>query len=263
MKQFVLALLDLRSGLSKFRVWWNLGFIEVRLRYQRSVLGPWWVSISMLIFMLVLSVVFSKVFAVNFREYMLYFSSGYVIWAYISSYINESTELFRQNAGYIKQINLPLNLYIFKFFAKSIVVFFHNFIVFVVILLLFRSNPGWISLLAVPGFIVLSLNLYWMSLVVALVSTRFRDMVPIINSCVQVLFFATPITWDYHLLGSGSKIVRYNLFSHFIDLVREPLLGRWPDSQSWAIAFLTALFGIPASLIVFSRIRTRVPFWVD
>jgi len=263
MRQLGLAIKDFVAAIAKFQIWRSLGVLEVKQRYQRSVLGPWWVSISMLIFILVLGTVFSRVFSANFSEYIPYFSAGYLLWIYISTCINESTDLFRQNSGFIKQIKLPYSLYILKFLTKNIVVFFHNFLVYLLILFYFKTPVGWVIFLAFPCFILLSINLYWICLLVSLISTRFRDMVPIINSCVQVLFFVTPISWDRQLVGTQSKIIKLNPISYFIDIVRDPLLGKLPSLNSLLIVLAIAGLGFLATFVIFSRVRSRIPFWVD
>ena len=263
MSQLKFAMQDFVGALAKFRVWKNLGVLEVKQKYQRSVLGPWWVSISMLVFIIVLGTVFSRVFSVNFAEYIPYFSAGYLLWLYISSSINESVDVFRQNSGFIKQIKLPYNIYLLKFFTKNSVIFLHNFLVFLLILCYFQIPVKWATLLALPGFFLVTLNLYWMCLAVALVSTRFRDMVPIINSCVQVVFFITPISWSRQLLGSHSKIIQLNPVAYLIDVVREPLLGNIPPLNTWLIVTALACIGLVGSLMMFSKVRSRIPFWVD
>lgn len=263
MNQLNLAIQDFISALSKFPVWSNLGMLEVKQRYQRSVLGPWWVSISMLIFILILGTVFSRVFSSDYATYLPYFSVGYLLWLYISSCINESTDLFRVNSGFIKQIKLPFSIYVFKFLTKNVVIFFHNFLVVLLILFYFRMQLGWVTFLAIPGFIILTVNLYWISLIIALISSRYRDMVPIINSSVQIFFFATPISWDRALLGSQSKIIKLNPMVYFIDVVRDPLLGKIPAMNSWVIVLTIAGIGLISSLFVFSKVRSRIPFWVD
>ncbi len=263
MKQLLLAIQDFINASSKFRVWLNLGMLEVKQKYQRSVIGPWWISISMLIFIIVFGTVFSRVFSVPFSEYVPYFSAGYLLWLYISTCINESTDLFKQNSGFIKQIKLPYNLYVFKFITKNTIVFLHNFLIYLLILCYFQTPVGWVILLAIPSFILLSINLYWICLVVSLISTRFRDMVPIINSCVQILFFVTPISWNRHLIGNQSKIVQLNPMTHLIDIVRDPLLGKVPDLNSLLLVSTITIVGLIGSLFIFSKVRSRIAFWVD
>lgn len=263
MNDLALAFKDIADAVSKFRVWRSLGVLEVKHRYQGSILGPWWVSISMLIFIIVLGTVFSRVFSMNFSEYIPYFSSGYLIWIYFSTCVNEATDLFRQNSGFIKQIKLPYSLYVLKFLTKNIVVFFHNFLIYLLVLCYFQIPIGWAFFLAIPGFLMVSLNLYWICLLTSLVSTRFRDMVPIINNCMQVLFFLTPISWDRQLLGSHSKIVKLNPITYFIDIIRDPLLGKFPTFNNWLIISILAVAGLLISFFVFSKVRSRIAFWID
>lgn len=263
MEQVKFGLQDFIKALSQFRVWWNLGVLDVKQRYQRSVLGPWWLSISMLIFILALGTVFSRLFGMDFATYIPYFSAGYLLWIYISSCMTESTDLFRQNSGFIKQIKLPYNIYVFKFLTKNVVIFFHNFLVYLLVLWYFRISLGWEVLMAIPGFFIVSMNLYWISLCIALISTRFRDMAPIISSCVQILFFITPISWNGRLLGEHSKIVKWNPIVYFIDIVREPLLGRMPSLENWVVMFCILGVGITFSLLLFGKARSRISFWVD
>lgn len=263
MKKLRTGLTDFFGAIVKVSVWRSLGVLEVKQRYQRSVLGPWWVSISMLIFIVVLGTVFSRLFSATLSEYIPYFSAGYLMWLYISTCINESTDLFKQNSGLIKQIHLPFHLYVLKFFTKNIVVFLHNFIVFLLVLLYFRVSISWSIVMAIPAFLLVTVNLYWICLLVSIVSTRFRDMVPVINNCIQVLFFVTPISWNRQLVGEHSIIVQWNPVAYFIEIVREPLLGKLPSANCWMVVSMFAVLGSLFSFFVFSKTRSRIPFWVD
>lgn len=257
------AIEDIVIAIRQYRVWLHLGWLEVKQRYRRSVLGPWWISISMLIFIAAMSKIFSHLFHQNIEDYVPFFTAGFMFWSLISSSIIESTEIFRMNGGMIKQIKLPYSLYIMKFMVKNIIVLAHNFIVYFLVLAAFKLNPGWNFLFVIPGFLLLVVNMYWISLVVALISTRFRDMVPIVTSCIQILFFITPISWTPKLLGQDSLIVQLNPFVYFLDLVRNPLLGQTIELSSWVTASGIAAVGLMVSLSLFNRIRSRIPFWID
>ncbi|MBI2742391.1 MAG: ABC transporter permease [Chlamydiales bacterium] len=263
MKQINLAIEDIRRAGNQHRIWLSLGLLEVKQRYRRSVLGPWWISISMLIFIAAMGKIFSTIFAQNIADYVPFFTAGFLLWSFITGSIAESTELFRANASFIKQIKLPYNLYVLKFLTRNLIFFAHNFVVYLLVLWFFKLNPGLNVLMAIPGLLLLTINLYWICLVVALISTRFRDMVPIINSCLQILFFVTPISWMPKLLGENSIVVKLNPFVYFLDLVRQPLLGSLPTPTTWIVASCFALVGSWISLNIFSRARARIPFWID
>jgi ABC-type polysaccharide/polyol phosphate export permease len=262
-KHLILTLQDFKKASSQYRIWLHLGLLEVKQRYRRSVLGPWWISISMLIFIAVMGVIFSRLFKQSLPQYVTFFTSGFVLWSFVSSCINEATDIFRNNSGFIKQINLPYNLYVLKFITKNVSFLAHNFIVYFLVICFFKSNPGWVGLLAIPGILLLIINMYWISLLVALISTRFRDMVPIINSAVQIMFFVTPISWMPKLLGENSIIVKLNPLVYLLDAARLPLQGIAPSLNTWTIDIGIACLGLILSFTVFDSVRSRIPFWVD
>jgi ABC-type polysaccharide/polyol phosphate export permease len=263
MVQFNLALQDVKKSISQYRIWLGLGLLEVKQRYRRSVLGPWWISISKLIFVAAMGKIFSRIFSQNLAEYVPFFTAGFLLWSFISNTINESTDLFKASSGFIKQVKLPYNLYVLKFLTRNIIFLAHNFVVYFLVLWFFKLNPGWNLLLAIPGLLLLIVNIYWISMLVALISTRFRDMVPIINSFLQIMFFVTPISWMPKLLGENSIVVKLNPFVYFLDIVRQPLLGMSPAPISWIVNICMALVGLWLTLSVFSSARARIPFWVD
>lgn len=258
-----LAFKDLKKTVTQHRVWLHLGWVEVKQRYRRSILGPWWISLSMFIFILMMGVVFSRLFDEKLSTYIPFFTAGFLFWTLISTSMIEATEIFKINAGFIKQINLPFSLYVFKFIVRQLIFFAHNFVVYLLVCLYFAINPGWNLFLIIPGFILFVINLYWICFVVALVCTRYRDMVPIINSCVQIAFFVTPISWMPRLLDSSSLVMTMNPLVYLLDIVRSPLLGNTPSLSSWTFCGAMALIGCALYFFLFARTRTRIPFWVD
>lgn len=257
------AIDDLFEAIRRHRTWLHLGFVEVKQRYQRSVLGPWWITLSMLLFISAMGTIFSRLFGVKPEEYIPFFTTGYLLWTFISSCISESTDLFKSNGNFIKQTKLPFHLYVLKFLTKNLILLAHNLVVYLGVLWYFHINPGWNCLFALGGFVLLVLNLYWICLLTALVSTRFRDMVPIITNCLQILFFVTPISWTPKLLDENSLIVKWNPFVYFLELVRMPLLGSLPSLHMWIVCGCIAIAGFILSFLIFSHVRTNVPFWID
>ena len=254
---------DFIDSFKNYRLWLFLGALEVKQRYRRSVLGPWWISISMLIFVSSMSVVFSRLFHQNIKEYIPFFMAGYLAWQLISTCISEATDLFKSNVSYIKQINLPYNLYVLKHLTRQLSVFMHNFVVFLLIAVIFQVHLGLSTLLIIPGIFLLILNLYWASLFIGLLSSRFRDMTPIINNAIQIAFFITPISWMPKLLSADSLVIKLNPLVYFIEIIRSPLLGTAPSMHAWAIASSITIIGLSLSFYMFSFVRHRIVFWLD
>ncbi len=257
------ALKDLKNGALHYNVWLHLGWVEVKQRYRRSIIGPWWISLSMLIFILMMGIVFRRLFNQSLEEYIPFFTTGFLFWTFISSSVIEATEIFKSNGSFIKQIHLPFSLYVFKHLVRQSIILAHNLIIYLMICVFFKLNPGWNVVLVVPGFCLLALNVFWVSFLVAMIAARFRDLVPMINSCVQIAFFMTPISWMPKLLEQNSRILNYNPLVYFLDVVRSPLLGHFPSIKSVYVSTILALFGCLFTFLLFVKTRSRIAFWVD
>jgi ABC-type polysaccharide/polyol phosphate export permease len=257
------AIGDFKKAVLQPRLWTHLGWVDVKQRYRRSVLGPWWISLSMLIFILMMGIVFSRLFHQELAEYVPFFTTGFLFWTFISGSTIEAAEIFSSNSGFIKQANLPFSLYIFKHLARQLIIFAHNAVIYVLICTWFKINPGAVAFLAIPGFMLLTVNVYWLCLLVGILCSRYRDMVPIIASCVQIAFFVTPISWMPKLLDQNVAFLKYNPLAYLLEIVRSPLLGVMPSMTSLVVASAMAALGVAVSLYVFSVSRPRIAFWVD
>jgi len=263
MRTLYLAIQDLKKAALQHRVWLHLGWVEVKQRYRRSVIGPWWISLSMLIFILMMGIVFSRLFHQKIQEYIPFFTAGFLFWTFISTSVIEAAEIFKSNGGFIKQINLPHSLYVFKHIVRQVICLLHNFVVYLLVCLVFKFNPGFKALLVIPGFVILALNVYWICFLVAILCARFRDIVPMISSCVQIAFFITPISWMPRLLDQNPAILKLNPLVYLLDVVRAPLLGTLPTEISWFFCSVMAVIGSIITFLAFSLARPRIAFWVD
>ncbi len=263
MSRFTLAINDIKRATLQYQLWWHLGEVEIKQRYRRSVLGPWWITISMMIFISAMGIVFSRLFHQEIKQYIPYFTAGFLFWTFLSTSITEASEIFRSNGGFIKQINLPHSLYVYKHLTRQIICLLHNSVVYLIACVAFQLNPGPLLLMIIPGFILFLINIYWISFLVAMICTRYRDMVPIINSCVQIAFFITPISWTSNLLGQTSLILKLNPLVYLLDIVRSPFLGTMPATISWIVTMALALTGCLCTFLLFSRTRSRIAFWVN
>ncbi|MEA2755782.1 MAG: lipopolysaccharide transport system permease protein, partial [Aliidongia sp.] len=63
---------DLYRGLRAWRLWTMLGWNDIRLRYRRSVLGPFWMTLSMAIFIVTLGLIYSRIFHAELRTFLPY-----------------------------------------------------------------------------------------------------------------------------------------------------------------------------------------------
>ena len=111
---------------------------------------------------------------VTAEEFIPFLCAGLLVWNLISSIITESGGLFTGSESYIKQVRLPYSVYVYRFIWSKIIIFAHNVVIYFGVLLYFRISPGWVALLAFPGFALLLLNGALTTLYIGMVSARFR-----------------------------------------------------------------------------------------
>lgn len=257
------ALRDMRQALGEWELWLTMAWQDIKQRYRGSMLGPFWVTISMGVQVGAWSIVFGQLFGASLAEYIPYLTLGSLVWSWMANNVNESTQLFVLAQRYVKQIRLPITLFVFRQLAKNLIVLGHNFVVYIVVAVIVGLNPGWNALLAIPGLLLGMVCLFWISLLFGMLGARFRDFPQIVTSIVTVMFLLTPILWEPQQLGGRRYfVVDYNPVYYFIEIVRAPLMGHAPPVGFWKVTILITAAVTAIVFPMFRRFRGRIAYWV-
>ena len=243
-------------------MWSALALQDIRLRYRGSVLGPFWLTISTLTMVVAMGVIYGRLFHVGVAAYLPYLSVGLIIWQTLSSTITEGCDTFLHEQSVIQQVPVPFSIHAYRNVCRNLIVLAHNLVIVPLLLVVFTIPVGWRVLEIIPALVLLAVNGCWISILLGTVSTRFRDLTPIVTSFLQVLFFVTPIIWPLELLGNWQGIAALNPLFAAIDVVRAPLLGAAPAETSWGVLLVTTVLGCGVSFAVFARFRDRIAYWV-
>lgn len=257
-----LAVNDLVQGFASVRIWSMLAWQEVKQRYRRSLLGPFWLTISTGVMIGGMGPLFSKLFGQDMNSYLPFLAVGFVVWQLILQIVSDGCLAFIASEGFIKQIKLPLSIYVLKAVWKNLLIFFHNLVVVVVVFLFLPPPLGMHALLFPLGVLAIAVNGVWIGVILGLVCARFRDIPQIVSSLLQVAFFLTPVMWQPVMLGKYMWTVELNPLYHFVEVIRGPLLGTPFKPLSWIAVAAMTIFGYAVMLAVYSRFRSRVAYWV-
>ncbi|MGY1813431.1 galactan export ABC transporter permease subunit Wzm/RfbD [Blastococcus sp. SYSU D00820] len=264
------AVADLRRGWEQRYLWGHLGWQDIRQRYRRSVLGPVWITISMAVTAIALGILYSGLFDIELSRLLPHVLVGFIVWGFISGCINEGSEVFIANEGLIKHLPAPLSTHVYRLVWRQTLFFAHNLIVYLVMLLVFPQPLKWTAIAVVPAFALLALNGAWVALAVGIITARFRDILPITQSIVQLAFFLTPIVWIYDELVNSpnpsiaerARLAEFNPFLHFVEIIRRPLLGQDQELRYWLVVLAITVVGWVFTMFVMRRYRSRVSYWV-
>ena len=258
------ALLDIRSGLWRWSLWGMMGWYDVRQRYRRSLLGPIWVTLSLVVFVVSVSFVYARLFDVPQREFMLFLALGMAIWTFMAGVVTESCMTFMVSERLLKEMRVPLSAHVLRVIWRNFLVFLHNIAIYPVIMIYLGRMPEPIAILAIVGILLVLINAIWISLFLAIISVRFRDIPPIAGNLVQISFFLTPVIWDPALLGGLTKrlVVDYNPLNAMLQSIRGPLMGDVPSLSDYGLILAVTLVGSSLTLFLFARYRARIVYWL-
>jgi len=253
---------DFVAGLRLWEMWSRLSWNEVRRRYRRTMLGPMWVTVSLLVFATVMSFVWATLWKQNVVEFLPFLLSGLIPWTMISAAIGESCATFLAGEGLMKSRQFPYSILVYGVLARNVVIFGHNLVAYLIVAVLCGVQLGFVTLLLVPSLLIVLVNCGWICMLVAILCLRFRDFQQLVASVLQVSMFVTPVFWSAsQLQGRRAIIVDANVLYHMIELMRRPLLGELPTLLSFAVCIATAIVGWAFALWLFARKRHRLAYW--
>ena len=263
------AVADLKQGLHQRELWLSLGWQDIKQRYRRSTLGPLWITIATGVMAVALGFLYSILFQIPLADFLPHVTVGLIMWGFISGCIKEGSEVFIANEGLIKQLPSALSVHVYRLVWRQFLFLLHNLVIWVVLMIVFPRPLGWELILSVVGLGVLMINGVWVSMLFGILATRFRDIAPLLDSMVQLLFYMTPIVWTTQTLyeqggeiADRARIAELNPLYHYLEIVRAPMLGEPVAAYHWWIVLGCTAVGLLLAFVALRKFRSRVPYWV-
>ncbi len=235
---------------------------DIQMRYRRSVIGPFWISIALAVLIFSIGLLYSQVQHQPFKEFLTFFGCGLLAWTFLMQMISEGCTLVVDSESYLRSVNLPLPVLAARMVFRNFIILLHNAVVIGLMLAIFGQSPGptaWLAPLALLLYIPIG---WFFAIAFGPICARFRDLPQVISSGMQVLFFLTPIFWVPGGSMDRHAVLTVNPFYHLISIVREPLLGRMPTELNWIVSFgVLGTLGVLA-LLTTAFARKRVFLWL-
>ena len=259
------AIADILGGLRQFRSCFFLAGTTVKLRYKRSVLGPFWITLTTGIFIVAISYLYTGFIKADFGHFLMNLGFGWIIWLFISNSVLQGAQTFQQGAGVLRGTRIEKFFLVLKTVFTNLLIFAHNLVIVLVILIAAAPAVSGLTLLVIPAFILILLSAVGASALFGMLCSRYRDLYPTLQSIMRVMFFVTPILWSVEFLRTNSPrrlFVDLNPLAHYVEIWRKPLMGTYPDTLSWIIAGGCTIVLLSVAFLAFARYRREIVFWV-
>lgn len=256
------AFSDLLQTLRHWPIVRFMALSDLRARYKRSVLGPFWLTLSTAAGSAGLGFLWSELMKMDASSFVPMLTAGLILWQFISGAIVESTTLFSRQAAIIRNMNLPLSIHPAQLLFRHLINLAHNAPVFFIVAFALGLPFTSTSWLAIPAIGIVALNMLWIVLLVGILGARFRDLEYFISSIMPLLMFVSPVFYRPNYLPFSANIIWMNPFSHFIEIVRYPLLGSIPPDFVVFTNLGLLLGGWTVTFWLFNKKHRRIAFWV-
>lgn len=257
-----LAMNDLRDGLRAHRVWMLLAKMDIKQRYRRSVIGPFWITITMIIWIMAIGPLYSHLLGIGSKEFIPYLAMGIITWGLLSGLILDGAGAFVSAENLVRSVKLPYTVHILRVLQRNLIIFMHNLLAFVPFMFYLGIKPQWGWLAAIPGVAMIMLAAVPTAFLLGTLSARYRDLQQMIASIVQLAFFMTPIFWKADLLTERVYLADYNPFQIMLELVRRPIVEGMPSVENYFRALVLVLILFLLAAPFFARYRRRLAFWI-
>jgi ABC-2 type transport system permease protein len=217
----------------------SLAVMEFKVRYFGSVLGYLWQLVRPLMLFGVLYLVFS-VF-VKFNEGVDYFPAvlltGIVLYTFFSDATSSAVTSVLDRENLVRKIEFPR---VVVPLAAVLTAFFNlltNLVAVFVFVLAAGVRPTWTWLLFPVLVVVLCVMAIGVSMLLSALYVRFRDVQPIWEVLLQVLFYGSPILYAIEIVPSETarQAIMLNPLAAVIEQVRHWLIDPAAPSAAQAI----------------------------
>jgi lipopolysaccharide transport system permease protein len=254
---------DVVRSIGLWHIWIRLGAQDVRLKFRRSAVGVGWIFVNLAVLVSSIGFIYANLLGQETKQFIPYLTIGMILWGYLTSSIVDGGNAFVNSEGYIKQISLPIYVYVFRFFVSISLTTLVAMLAYVAVAVIYAVPIGFGTLLALPGLLMVMAASLLLVTIFAHLNARFRDIAHMASVGMQVLFYVTPVIFPADLLRQRTDlalVVNLNPMYHLLEVVRQPLLaGVAADWHSYAAASLViAVLAVVAGTVIATNQRRIV-----
>jgi len=237
----------------------NLVSRAIKLRYKRSVLGFAWTMLNPLVTMVILTAVFSAVFATTVPDYPVFVIIGLLAWNLFALGSSQGLTSVVDSGQLIRKVGVPKVIFPVAAVAANFVNLLLSLAPLLAMILVFRVRITWAVVWLPVGVVLIAGFTLGVALFLATLNVFFRDVRYFYEAALLAWFYATPIFYPVTILAPRTRaILQCNPLYVLIEVFRAPLYAGTPPSWgTLAIAATESLGALVLGWGVFRRYQAH------
>jgi lipopolysaccharide transport system permease protein len=230
---------------------------DIKVRYRQAFLGASWAVIQPLFNMLLFAGVFGKFAHVpsNGIPYPLFSYTALLPWTYFSVVIGLASNSLTNNQSLITKVYFPRVLLPAGTALAGLLDFLIAALLLVGMMFYYHVQVTWRLLLAPLAVVLMVILTLGVSMLLAAMSVRYRDIRYVLPFLIQIFLFATPIIYPVEMVPQRYRpLLALNPCWGMVDSFRASLLPNQPvDFKLIGVSIGLSVLVFVGSLVYFRK----------
>lgn len=237
---------------------------DIKIKYRRSVIGIFWSFLNPLLTMVVLTIIFSTIFAMNIENFPVYFLAGKIVFDLYAQGSTAAMMSIRRNADIIKKIYVPKYMYGLSSVLSNFVTFLLSLIVLFGVMLATNAGFTWYILTALVPILLLVMFTIGAGLLLATLTVFFRDIEHLYDVFITLLMYGSAIFYPVSIIPQKFQIfLNMNPIYAIISLCRDSFLyGKAFDPTTLLFATASSAGILVLGIILFYKYQDKFILYI-
>jgi lipopolysaccharide transport system permease protein len=232
---------------------------NLKVKYQRSLLGFVWTLVNPLLTVAILVVVFSHVVRIRVPDYWAFLLSGYFVWNFTLQTLTTGTWIFAEHSRLTRSVAFPSEILVFSAAGSRLLEFVAEISLVLLVLVLVHHHDVPASYAMLPLLILIQLVIaIGLSLPIATLSVFYHDVYHALPIALTSLFYLSPVFYPASMVPESARMVYFlNPVAGLLTLYQDVLYGgRWPSPTLFGATAVQAVIVYAIGYAVFHRYAT-------
>ncbi len=243
----------------------NLVSRDLKKKYRRSILGYIWCVLNPLLVMVIMTIVFSRMFRHNIPNFPVYLFAGRMMFSFVTDSTAGIMRSILHNGQLMRKTRIPYYIFPLSSMGSSIVGFGFQLIAFAIVLI-FTRTPISVHAVAFP---LVCLEMFGFSLgfglLLAVSNLYLRDTEYIYAVFTTAWMYLTPLFYPISALPERFQMLiqRLNPAYYYVDMSRSVFLyNEWPSGEMLLLGMIAAVLFLLAGFIAYHRSKNKMILYV-
>ena len=233
-------------------------------QYKQTILGPMWFLINPLISSFISTIIFGNIAHIESDgvPYFLFYLTGYTLWNYFSTCVNNTASTFTENAGimgkvYFPRLTMPISSVLYA--GINMLIVFAMTVITIVIYVIqgCAIRPNW-TIVLIPLYMLQTAALgLGVGIIISSLTTKYRDLSILVGFGISLWMYLTPVAYPMsNVDGILGTLIMINPMSPIIQNFKYALLNTGSFiGEYWIISIVVTVILNLLGILLFNKVE--------